>query len=272
MDSVGIFKAMVRAGKFPHAMLLEGPGAKDFAQFVATTAVCTAAEKPCGQCAACRKAADHAHPDILPFYPVGAKKQYPVETVRQIRTDAYVLPNEAARKVYILYDVDNIAPPAQNALLKILEEPPAHVVFVLTCLQKSALLQTVLSRVLLFACRGEDSFSEQAQHAAEEMLKAVLSVKELDLLQLTHAASSDKQLFLETLAAMAALIRQAWRCKCGLPDINPAAKELAGSMTIAALLKMIDAVDTVANAVRANGNMRLCATRLCALLKSAAGK
>lgn len=57
-----------------------------------------------------------------------------------------MLPNEAAYRVLILAEAQTMTPQAQNALLKILEEPPAHVIFILTCENRSQLLETVRSR------------------------------------------------------------------------------------------------------------------------------
>ena len=59
---------------------------------------------------------------------------------------AYVAPNEGERKVLLLEDVQNMTEQAQNALLKVLEEPPASTVFLLTCQSRGQLLETILSR------------------------------------------------------------------------------------------------------------------------------
>ena len=139
--------AEVDAGRFPQALLLEGEpgsGQRTLARQLARAAVCGApagAERPCGTCAACRKS---VHPDIAVY---GAEGQtITVDLVRQLRQEAYVLPNEAPCRVIVLAGAQSMTAQAQNALLKILEEPPALVRFILTCENRAQLLETVRSR------------------------------------------------------------------------------------------------------------------------------
>ncbi|MCI8554743.1 MAG: ATP-binding protein [Clostridiales bacterium] len=148
-----LLSACVDGERFPHALLLEGPegsGRRTLAALIARAAVCSAAggERPCGVCPGCRKAAAGVHPDIRREGGDGAARSFHIDVVRSVRDDAYILPNEAPRRVMILTGVQGMTDQAQNALLKILEEPPAQVVFVLTCDNRSALLPTVLSRTL----------------------------------------------------------------------------------------------------------------------------
>lgn len=98
---------------------------------------------PCGVCGACKKAEAGTHPDVS----VLGKDKVSVDDVRKVRESAYLSPNEAARRVIVLESVENFNASSQNALLKILEEPPEGVVFLLTASAKSAVLPTVLSRV-----------------------------------------------------------------------------------------------------------------------------
>lgn len=73
------------------------------------------------------------HPDIEEAGGDGGVRSFHIEEVRRLRDTAYVLPNEAAYRVLILSEAQNMTEQAQNALLKILEEPPRHVIFLLTC-------------------------------------------------------------------------------------------------------------------------------------------
>lgn len=145
----------VDAGRLPHALLIEGPpgsGRRSFALRMAQAAVCLAAEeKPCGVCAGCHKALADTHPDIMRAGGSGGARSFHVDAIRAIRETAYILPNEAPRRVILLEQAENMTDTAQNALLKILEEPPGHVLFILTCENRSQLLPTIQSRAVCIA-------------------------------------------------------------------------------------------------------------------------
>jgi len=139
-------------GRLPHAVLLEGEsgsGKKTFARLIAAAAVCSDTDSPCGTCRHCKKAAEGVHPDIMLIDGGGSAKNVNVDAIRDIRSSAHVKPNEAERKVYILADAQNMTVQAQNALLKVLEEPPKGVMFILTCDNHSRLLETIVSRVTM---------------------------------------------------------------------------------------------------------------------------
>lgn len=149
--------ALMESGRFPHALVLEGEqgmGKKTLARLFAQALVCRGDDKPCGECAQCKKAVQKIHPDIFEYIPSGTANSFHVDTVRQIIDDAYIKPNEAEFKVYILADAQCMNASAQNALLKILEEPPSYVVFILTAISKSSLLSTVLSRSVVVSLEG----------------------------------------------------------------------------------------------------------------------
>ncbi len=137
-------------GRLPHAILLEGPagsGKHLAAEIIARYALCTAQEKPCGQCAGCVKVGKRVHPDVRYYGVPEGKKEFPIDLVREIRQDAYIAPNEGTCKIYILEQAHAMNAAAQNALLKSIEEPPPHARFVLLCENRSMLLPTILSRV-----------------------------------------------------------------------------------------------------------------------------
>lgn len=133
-----------------------GQAKKTLAKDIACALVCRGNDKPCGECAQCKKAIGAIHPDISEYIPAGTANSFHVDTVRNIINDAYVQPNEADYKIYILANAHCMNQNAQNALLKILEEPPKYVVFILTTNSKSALLSTVLSRSVCVSLEGVD--------------------------------------------------------------------------------------------------------------------
>lgn len=150
---------LMESGRFPHALIIEGEegiGKKTLAKDIACALVCRGDDKPCGECAQCKKAIAAIHPDISEYIPAGTANSFHVDTVRNIINDAYIQPNEADYKIYILANAHCMNQNAQNALLKILEEPPKYVVFILTTNSKSALLSTVLSRSVCVSLEGVD--------------------------------------------------------------------------------------------------------------------
>lgn len=172
--------ALVDAGRFPHALLLEGEigsGRRTLAGIIARAAVCDGeAERPCGVCDACRKS---AHPDIAVYGEEGGSLS--VDTVRDLRAQAYVLPNEAAYRVIILQNAHMMTPQAQNALLKILEEPPARVIFILTCENRSQMLPTIRSRCVCL------TMQPVAYEEAAPVLRARLPQAEESALERAHS-------------------------------------------------------------------------------------
>lgn len=141
------------SGRLPHAILIEGPagsGKSTLAAYLCRAAVCTGSNPPCGECRNCRLEAGGNHPDTFVVSPQKDRKTITVNMIRELVTDAYVLPQESSKKVFIIDPADAMNDSAQNALLKILEEPPESVVFILTATSKTALLSTILSRCFVF--------------------------------------------------------------------------------------------------------------------------
>ena len=142
-------KHRLSAGRgLSHAYILSGPagsGKHTLAGLLARALVCSGkGEAPCGACPDCRKAAAGIHPDVITIGEEG--KDINVAMVRALRSDAYIRPNEAPRKVYLLPNAHTMNQSAQNAMLKLLEEGPAYAVFLLLAENGGGLLQTVRSR------------------------------------------------------------------------------------------------------------------------------
>ena len=160
------------------------------ARRIAAAAVCDAqGDRPCGLCRNCRKAESGIHPDIsgirrLVDEKTGKpKRDLAVDQIRQMAADASILPNEAAFKVYIIEEAEYMNDNAQNAALKILEEPPAWVVFVLCVPGASSLLPTVRSRCAELSLNsGEDVGSEAALKAVKGFVKAAAAADRAKML------------------------------------------------------------------------------------------
>ena len=139
-------KASVDRGRLSHFYLICGPkgsGKQTLAQLLAAAAVCKEQDKPCLRCNACRKVLSGSHPDVITVTDPD-HKEVAVSIVREIREDMFIRPNEADKKVYIFPQALRVE--GQNALLKILEEPPAYGVNLLLTDNPEALLPTIRSR------------------------------------------------------------------------------------------------------------------------------
>lgn len=140
----------VRSEIAQHAYIFEGEkgvGAMECAKLFAATLVCKKTDSaPCGSCNACIMAHADSHPDIFVLSPEEGKRNISVDQVREIVSDAYTKPYESEKKVYIIAYGDDMNEQAQNAFLKVLEEPPQYAVFVVLAENNESLLQTIRSR------------------------------------------------------------------------------------------------------------------------------
>ena len=147
---------LAAGGRFPHAPIFEGPagsGKKTAARYAASMLLCREnGVKPCGECRSCKKQLEN-HPDFTVIEAKNKSKTISVDQIREIKLSAYVAPHEAERKVYFIPDAQQLRVEAQNALLKLIEEPPEAARFILTVPSRSNLLETVISRSTVIAMR-----------------------------------------------------------------------------------------------------------------------
>ncbi len=135
-------------GRLGHFYLISGPsgsGRHTLADLLAAAMLCREKDGPCGVCKDCRKALSHTHPDYVTIDDP-TKKTVPVDLIRQARSDLYIRPNEGARKILLFPRAQDMGIPGQNALLKVLEEPPPYGAFLLITDNPEKLLPTVRSR------------------------------------------------------------------------------------------------------------------------------
>lgn len=133
-------------GALSHALIFSGSGdLPAAARYAAAAMECTAAHRPCLSCPACRKVMQDIHPDVS-FVRDGEHKELSVDTVRAMRADAFIRPNEGARKVYIFENCALLTEKDQNVLLKLVEEGPPYAAFLFCAENPAVLLQTIRSR------------------------------------------------------------------------------------------------------------------------------
>ena len=277
--------AMLESDTLPHALLLEGASEacrKEAAIALARVLICKREEKseeqepegfgfslfgeeepaeasllcesPCGACTHCYKSGQGIHPDLLLLEGGGSARSFHIDAIRGMRQSAYTLPNEAACKVYVLHGAHTMTVEAQNALLKLLEEPPDYVRIVLTVPNRRQLLQTVISRVTTLSL-GElsnEHIDEEREAlitaTAQKLVLALLAPKTpYALLEATAPFEGNKDLLRETLPALK-------RALHGAAVKNPA--------MAARVLALIDGLVSLEFAMERNANLNLMITQL----------
>lgn len=143
----------IKNGHISHFYLISGPegsGKHTLAKLLAAAILCQGHDKPCLSCTPCRKVRDGNHPDFITVDDP-EHKTVAVKIVRAFREDVFIRPNESEYKIYLIPQELGIE--GQNALLKILEEPPRYGVFILLTDNPERLLPTVRSRCTELALR-----------------------------------------------------------------------------------------------------------------------
>lgn len=221
-----LLTAWMKGGRLPHAVLLcgpEGTGKRHMALEVAKMLNCRGPAPPCGECVPCRKIEALSHPDLYVLLP-GAKSgkdrdfrpsqrqptlQYleqghslarghahiPTDHVRFLQGEMGFAPLEGRRKIAIVFEAECLHVAGANSLLKILEEPPDHAVFLLVSGAPERLLPTVLSRCqqLEFRPLGHDLLRRQldAEGIAGERLELAVRLGQGSLQRARRAAAGD---------------------------------------------------------------------------------
>lgn len=164
-------------GTLSHALLFSGSGDLGAAaQYAAAAMECQSGQKPCGTCSACRKVFSGIHPDVITVRDE-AHKNLSVDTVRQIRADAYIRPNEGARKVYIFPDCTILTEQDQNVLLKIVEEGPPYAAFLFCAENSSVVLQTLRSRCVELKLHPAVTVEKESSEAGVELCRLLAAGK-----------------------------------------------------------------------------------------------
>lgn len=269
--------AGIRRGKLSHFYLIAGPkgsGKHTLARLLAAAALCRGEEKPCFGCTACRKVMADTHPDLITVTDP-EHKTVPVRIVREIRDDMFIRPNEGERKIYLL--PQELGPEGYNALLKVLEEPPAYGIFILLTENAEKILPTVRSRCTELSLQPlepalmEKTLAERFPEADRQTLQAVIERsggylgQALELLEdgdedsgsdafVESLLNRDPLALLRVLVPMerwkrdqlvpvlrqwTQLLEQALACRSGATVISPAARQLAASRSSVELIRAI---------------------------------
>ena len=282
-----------RKGRMSHFYLLSGPqgsGKHTLASLIAAAMLCEAPDGPCGVCQHCRKVLSGSHPDYITIDDP-SKKTVPVDLIRQARADMYIQPNESDHKLYLFPRAQDMGMPGQNALLKVLEEPPKYGVFLLLADNPNKLLPTVRSRCtelkllplpqevllaqlkkefpaaaredLLAAASRSGGFLGQAKQLLENgqtvspqtlgFLKAVGEKDVLELIQtLVPMEKWKRDVLTQTLNEWLELTENALLCRSGMDTVSPHARRLAKDRTSKELMDIITHLQKAVTYTQAN--------------------
>ena len=242
-------RLLARREAIPHAVILTGSGEPlSAARYIAAAMLCRSdGDRPCLRCAACRKVTEDIHPDVRVVQDEG-RRELTVDTVRQLRQDVYIRPNEGERKVYIFADCGQLNERDQNVLLKIVEEGPAYAAFLFCAGSAAELLPTIRSRCVELKARGGDDAAVSDQ--ALELCRAFASGKVLPVAALL-VSWENRRMKREQLETV---LRDAWRISAAaqLRQRGDEADALRRALSPARLQKLTDCLRHYAAECRYN--------------------
>ena len=279
-------------GRVSHFYLISGPagsGKRTLAKLLAAAILCQGRDKPCGVCGPCRKALKNEHPDFITIDDP-EKKTVPVDLIRKARADIYIQPNESDYKIYLFPRAQDMGLPGQNALLKVLEEPPKYGVFILLTDNPEKLLPTVRSRCTELALTSVPQ-KQMRQHltlkypkaSAEDIAAAIMrsggwlgQAQELleggeippqtadfvrsfaarDTMGLVNVLVPmekwKRDALVDLLTDWQMLLEDALACRAGLPSTSPLARELSQGRTAPELMQALKALQKAAQYAQGN--------------------
>ncbi len=216
-----------------HAVILSGQGdLQRAARFTAAAMECEGGDKPCGQCAACRKVLRDIHPDVITVQDP-EHKNISMDILRQVRNDAYIVPNEGRRKIYVFPDCEKLDPKTQNVMLKVLEEGPPHAAFIFCAVNSAALLQTIRSRAVEWKLSPPDETAGD-DGEARRLCELLCGGKTADITAFCADLENGKlgrEELQQLLSAARDLVCRALAASCGVSSGDPLCDRMAQQMS-----------------------------------------
>lgn len=263
----------VDSGTLSHAILLTGgteKERKELSLLLSQALLCENSPAPCLKCNICKKVKSGIHPDvIITEGEAGKQRSIKIDTIRDIRSRAYIMPNEAPFQIFIILEASGMGEEAQNALLKILEEPPATARFILASRSRDDFRQTILSRVTPFAI-SEDSGqaagekeNSKAVKAAEDIFSALITKNEAKIMLSTGALEKDKKNYKLALERMILMFRNSIISKYRTDsEVSITEKKFADVFSEKEIINMQNVLKTLLSDADKNANDNLLVTRL----------
>ena len=240
-------RAAAERRALPHALLFTGGDGPAAAEFAAAAMECTADHgRPCGVCRACRKVLSGIHPDVITVQDP-EHKLLSAETVRNVRSDAYIRPNEGERKVYVFPDCALLTEADQNILLKTVEEGPPSAAFLFCAESAAAVLPTLRSRCVECKLHPEETEETPPSPRAEAFLRALAKGKRGETaaacvrLEREKLTGDDLEAFC---AESRELLIRALKARYGAPEAGELPLLLAKTLTNDRLTRTIELLET----------------------------
>ncbi len=186
---------IIEENRLPHSFLIEGGSfeiRKEFGEYIANAIVCEGESRPCGNCRQCSLFANGANVDISYILPEDGKKNILISAIRSLREDAFIKPHSAQKRIFIIETAELMTEQSQNALLKILEEPPESVVFILLTPSRGQLLDTIVSRCSVFKLSDDFDLNDNLTVFVTDFLKMLFDSSEYDMLKILSAFEKDR--------------------------------------------------------------------------------
>ena len=257
--------------RIPHAVVLECRDSKLINKVSARIAAAFLCESesdiPCGRCKACNKALRGIHPDVKTLS-TGGKQSVGVGEIREMISDCYITANEGIGKVYCIFD--KMTTEAQNALLKVLEESPQRVQFIIATEKSTLLLKTVLSRAGLFKLTSDndDKISAEAFDIAVEIAKAIPESVELPLIAATSGLTKSRDLMKQTLDQLSEFLMEALERKyLGESGGEDYIIRLSNVLKRNSIIKIMDVINKARESNEHNCNLNVLSTWICANIR-----
>ncbi|MBR0536970.1 MAG: hypothetical protein IJK40_02385 [Clostridia bacterium] len=264
--------------RLPQSILLTG--ADERLREKCATELCMAAlceapgNKPyCGKCPGCIRVKAGTHPDMVVLKPEKDKKSVSVKEVRErVTGDLYAAPTEGEVRIFVFHAAENLSDVIQNALLKTVEEPPGHTMFIFLCDQREHLLETVLSRVTEFylGASPDGVKKDTAPAIAADIAKAMCGDSAYALMLACAPMQKNRRLMRRTAQELILLSRDALAADLSIEPLagdREAAVRLHARFSAGQLLKLKAAMETVIGFADANANENLLLTRFTSLLE-----
>ncbi len=284
-------KTGLRQGRLSHFYLISGPrgsGKRTLARLLSAAFQCSGSDKPCLSCPACRKVLAGTHPDVI-CVEDPEHKTVAVKLVRQMREDMFIRPNEGDKKIYIF--PQELGVEGQNALLKILEEPPSYGVYLLLTENPNRLLPTVRSRCVTLEMQSlpesilQETLKKEFPEADVETLAAAIARsggylgQARELLQAGETVSPQTEGFVKSMVARdamgllrvlipmekwkrdqllpvleqwAELVQQALVCRNGVQVLSGFARELGNARSPEELMHILRCLKKTVDYIKGN--------------------